>query len=47
MKRGDYLCLREVTLSYKFPKNLINKVFLIDASVYVTGQEFYSILPGI
>ena len=43
MKRGSYLCLREVTLSYKFPKNLINKVFLTDASVYVTGQNLFYI----
>ncbi len=42
-EKGDYLCLREVTLSYKFPKNLINKVFLTDASVYVTGQNLFYI----
>lgn len=37
------MCLREVTLSYKFPKNLINKVLLTDASVYVTGQNLFYI----
>ena len=42
-EKGDYLCLREVTLSYKFPKNIINKVFLTDASVYVTGQNLFYI----
>ena len=42
-EKGDYLCLREVTLSYKFPKNLINKVFLTGASVYVTGQNLFYI----
>lgn len=36
---GNYLCLREVTLSYQFPKRLLQPLFLTDASVYVTGQN--------
>ena len=40
-EKGDYLALREITLSYNLPKNLINKVGMTDASVYVTGQNLF------
>lgn len=38
-EKGDYLALREITLSYKFPKQWISKAFMTDASIYVTGQN--------
>lgn len=38
-EKGDYLALREVTLTYKFPRKLINKAMMSDASIYVTGQN--------
>lgn len=40
-EKADYLCLRELTLSYDLPKALINKCFIKDASVYVTGQNLF------
>lgn len=43
-EKGDYLCLCEVILSYKFLKNFINKVFLIDVFVYVMGQNLFYII---
>ena len=30
-------------MRYKFPTQLLNKVFLTDASVYVTGQNLFYI----
>ena len=42
-EKGDYLCLRELTLSYTLPKSLISKCFMTDASVYVTGQNLFYI----
>ena len=40
-EKGDYLALREVTLSYQLPKSLISKVHMTEASVYVTGQNLF------
>ena len=42
-EKGDYLACREITLSYQLPKSLVNKCFLQDASVYVTGQNLFYI----
>ena len=42
-EKADYLAGREITLSYQFPKNLINKIHLSDASVYITGQNLFYI----
>lgn len=42
-EKGDYLALREITLSYQLPKSLISKVHMTDASVYVTGQNLFYI----
>jgi len=39
--KGDYLCLRDVTLTYNFPKKMFDKFFLAGASTYVTGQNLY------
>lgn len=38
---GDYLCLREVTVSYTIPKSIIEKVRLSSARLYVTGSNLY------
>lgn len=38
-EKGDYLALREITLTWNLPKRWINKAFMSNASVYVTGQN--------
>jgi len=38
-EKGDYLALRELTLSYNLPSDLVNKAKLSAVSVYVTGQN--------
>jgi len=39
-EKGDYLCLREVTLSYDLPKGLLQKSkFFNNARIYVTGSN--------
>mgnify|MGYP002542568998 FL=1 len=42
-EKGDYLALREITLSYRLPKNWIEKATLSDASIYITGQNLFYI----
>lgn len=42
-EKGDYLALREITLSYSLPKKWIGKAGMQDASVYVTGQNLFYI----
>ena len=42
-EKGDYLALREITLSYNLPKTWISKAGMTDASVYVTGQNLFYI----
>jgi hypothetical protein len=39
-EKGDYLCLREVTLSYDLPKGLLQKSkFFNNVRIYVTGSN--------
>ena len=38
-EKGDYLALREITLSYQLPKKWIAPAYMQAASVYVTGQN--------
>lgn len=42
-EKGDYLALREITLSYRLPKKIIEKATLSDASIYITGQNLFYI----
>lgn len=42
-EKGDYLALRELTLSYSFPKTWIKSAFMSEASVFVTGQNLFYI----
>ena len=42
-EKGDYLALRELTLSWKLPKKWISRMHLSDLSVYVTGQNLFYI----
>lgn len=38
-EKGDYLALREITLSYQLPQKWISKAYMQAASIYVTGQN--------
>ena len=38
---GDYLCIREITFSYNFPKTLVEKARLASLRMYVTGSNLY------
>ena len=40
-EKGDYLALREVTLQYKLPTELLSKIKMQAASIYVTGQNLF------
>lgn len=42
-EKGDYLALREITLTYRLPKKWISKASLSDASLYLTGQNLFYI----
>ena len=42
-EKGDYLSLREITLTYTLPQNVISKIGMQNASVYVTGQNLFYI----
>ncbi|MBQ9637262.1 MAG: TonB-dependent receptor [Prevotella sp.] len=42
-EKGDYLALRELTLSYELPKDLIKKAHLTGATVSLTGQNLFYI----
>lgn len=42
-EKADYLAMRELTLSWNLPKTLISKMFVKDATVYVTGQNLFYI----
>lgn len=43
LESGNYLALREITLSYTLPRTLIGKIGMQAASVYVTGQNLFYI----
>ena len=38
---GDYLCLREITISYTIPKSMIERIKLTNVRIYVTGSNLY------
>lgn len=40
-EKGDFLALREVTLTYNLPQNLLDRLNLSSASVYLTGNNLY------
>lgn len=41
VEKGDFLCLREVTLSYDFPRRLLKKVGLSAVRLHVTGNNLH------
>ncbi len=42
-EKGDYLALRELTLSWKIPAKWIAKARMTNASLYITGQNLFYI----
>ncbi len=40
-QRGDFLCLRELTVSYTFPHALVNRIKLAGLRLNVTGNNLY------
>ena len=38
-EKGDYLCLREVTVGYTLPANLLRKIKIASLRVNVTGSN--------
>lgn len=38
---GDYLCLREVTISYTIPESLVSRIKLSSVRVYLTGSNLH------
>ena len=42
-EKGDYMALRELTLSWKLPLKWISKVKMTSASLYITGQNLFYI----
>lgn len=40
-EKGDFLCIREVTLSYKVPVQQIKKLGMQNVSIYVSGNNLY------
>ncbi|GHT67396.1 SusC/RagA family TonB-linked outer membrane protein [Bacteroidia bacterium] len=41
VENGNYLMLRNLTLGYTLPKNIVNKIGLGNLRVYVTGQNLF------
>ena len=42
-EKGDYLALRELTLSWKLPEKWVSKIHSNDVSLYITGQNLFYI----
>lgn len=40
-QKGDFLCVREVTLSYTFPQALVNRIKLAGLRLNATGNNLY------
>lgn len=39
--KGDYLCIREVSIAYQFPEKWVSKIGMQNASVVVSGNNLY------
>lgn len=39
LKGSDYLALRQINLSYKLPSELISKLYVDNASIYINGEN--------
>ena len=47
--KGDFLCLREVTLSYNLPQRILQTYKIADLKFYVTGSNliYFTKYPGL
>ena len=43
LENGDYFRIKDITLAYQLPRQMINKVGLTAAKVYISGQNVYTI----
>lgn len=43
LERGDFFKLRNFTLGYTLPKNLVNRAFMQSLRVYVTGENLFAL----
>ena len=41
VEKGDFLCLREMTLAYELPRRLLRKIGLAGVRVHVTGNNLH------
>lgn len=39
--KGDYLCLREISLSYSFPKSISSKLGMQDLTISISGNNLH------
>ena len=45
MEEADWVRLKEVSLSYSLPKNLLEKTFLNNVEIYGTGTNLWLLTP--
>jgi TonB-dependent starch-binding outer membrane protein SusC len=41
-EKGDYARIKEVTISYNFPKSILNRLKIVNAAFYVSGLNLYT-----
>lgn len=42
LERGDYFRIKDVTLSYDLPRNVINKIKMSNCRIYLSGQNVFT-----
>ena len=47
--KGDYLCIREFSVSYRLPQSVLSKLRMKDASVVLAGNNlhYFTAVPGV
>ena len=47
--KGDYLCIREFSISYRLPQSVLSKLRMKDASVLLAGNNlhYFTAVPGV
>jgi len=43
MHKADYLRLKNITIGYSLPKNLINKINISDVRIYFNGSNLWTL----
>jgi len=41
-EKGDYARIKEVTISYNFPKSILNRLKIVNAAFYISGLNLYT-----